>query len=153
MDSPKRRKKPCSICRRWFLPDPRHGRRQKTCDAEACRKQWYRRRQQRWRRKNPDYFPHRRLTRRLKEAEARGDCRPVRRPPAFMAAIPWGLVQTASGLEMAVTTAFLLRILARAGQTSSVAKTRPESRFPRRIMAQSDQTSRDVSGLGADNSS
>jgi hypothetical protein len=44
----------CSICHRWFWPDPRVGARQKTCSkgrAAALRVQT----QARWREHNPDY--------------------------------------------------------------------------------------------------
>ena len=50
------RKRPCRICRRWFLPDPRQIGRQKTCGDPACQSENHRQRCQEWNRKNRDYF-------------------------------------------------------------------------------------------------
>ena len=51
-----RRKRPCSICGRWFAPDPRVGGRQKCCSNPDCQKQRRARTQTAWRRRNPDYM-------------------------------------------------------------------------------------------------
>ena len=50
------RKRPCRICRRWFLPDARQIGRQKTCGDPACQRENHRRRCQEWNRNNRDYF-------------------------------------------------------------------------------------------------
>lgn len=50
------RKRPCRICRRWFLPDPRQIGRQKTCGRAECKKEHHHRQCRQWNRKNPDYF-------------------------------------------------------------------------------------------------
>lgn len=50
------RKRPCRICRRWFLPDPRQIDRQKTCGRAECKREHHRRQCRQWNRKNPDYF-------------------------------------------------------------------------------------------------
>lgn len=55
MPNTKLRKRPCSICRTWFLPDVRQNGRQTTCSAE-CRKERHRRQCERWHRKNKSYF-------------------------------------------------------------------------------------------------
>ncbi|MGM0656593.1 MAG: hypothetical protein ACQETR_14940 [Thermodesulfobacteriota bacterium] len=55
MANTKSGKRPCSICRRWFLPDVRQRGRQKTCSAE-CRKELHRRQCERWNKKNKSYF-------------------------------------------------------------------------------------------------
>ena len=52
MSSPK---KPCSVCGRWFFPDPRVGARQRTCGA-ACSAARRRRVQAAWREGHPDYW-------------------------------------------------------------------------------------------------
>lgn len=49
------RKRPCSICRKWFLPDVRQKGRQTTCSPE-CRKERHRRQCERWNRENKSYF-------------------------------------------------------------------------------------------------
>ena len=43
MPRAKPRKRPCRICRRWYLPDVRHKKRQKTCGAPDCQNEWHRR--------------------------------------------------------------------------------------------------------------
>ncbi len=45
------RKRPCSICRKWFLPDVRQKGRQVTCSPE-CREERHRRKCAEWNRKN-----------------------------------------------------------------------------------------------------
>src|SRR6056297_2132233 len=50
------RKRPCRICKRWFLPDPRVKERQKTCGRPECQREWHRRKCAEWYRSNPDYF-------------------------------------------------------------------------------------------------
>lgn len=50
------RKRPCRICRRWFLPDARLGNRQKTCGDPECKREWHRRQCAQWNRKNQAYF-------------------------------------------------------------------------------------------------
>jgi hypothetical protein len=50
------RKRPCKICRKWFMPDPRQIGRQKTCGDSACQKENHRRQCEQWNRKNRDYF-------------------------------------------------------------------------------------------------
>jgi len=50
------RKRPCRICRKWFMPDPRQTGRQKTCADPECRRENHRRRCAEWNRKNPEYF-------------------------------------------------------------------------------------------------
>ena len=50
------RKKPCCICRRWFLPDVRVGGRQRTCGRPECKDAHQKKTQASWRARNPDYF-------------------------------------------------------------------------------------------------
>lgn len=49
-------KRPCRICRKWFMPDPRQIGRQKTCGDPACRRESHRRQCRQWNRKNTEYF-------------------------------------------------------------------------------------------------
>jgi hypothetical protein len=55
------RKRPCSICRRWFWPDPRVGDRQRVCSAPACQRARRKKTQAAWCDANPSYFAERRL--------------------------------------------------------------------------------------------
>jgi hypothetical protein len=51
-----RGKRPCRICRRWFMPNPRLKDRQKTCGDPECQRRWHTKKCSEWNRKNPDYF-------------------------------------------------------------------------------------------------
>jgi hypothetical protein len=59
------RKRPCKICRRWFLPNPRVGNRQKTCNSPECKTAWHRKQCAKWYRGNKDYFKANYLHRKL----------------------------------------------------------------------------------------
>ena len=50
------RKRPCRICRRWFMPNPRLKDRQKTCGDPECQRRWHKKKCAEWNRRNPDYF-------------------------------------------------------------------------------------------------
>ena len=62
------RKRPCRICRRWFMPNPRVKNRQKTCGDPACKKEWHRRRCAEWNKNNSDYFRSNYLQKKLDSA-------------------------------------------------------------------------------------
>lgn len=51
MPNSRPRKRPCSICRKWFLPDVRQKGRQVTCSPE-CRKERHRRKCAEWNRRH-----------------------------------------------------------------------------------------------------
>ena len=50
------RKRPCRICRRWFMPNPRLKDRQKTCGDPDCQRRWHKKKCAEWNRRNPDYY-------------------------------------------------------------------------------------------------
>jgi len=60
-----RRKRPCCICRHWFFPDNRVGRRQHTCGLPDCQQQRRCKMQAAWRARYPDYFSGRRIQARM----------------------------------------------------------------------------------------
>ena len=95
-----RRKVPCSICRRWFLPDARAGGRQRVCSDPACQRERHRRNCADWRSRNPDYDREGRLKRKLvSEAVSDADqveaCAPLGR-------IDWQAARDLVGLEVSV---------------------------------------------------
>ena len=49
-------KRPCRICRCWFMPNPKVKDDQKTCGDPSCKREWHRKKCAEWNRKNPDYF-------------------------------------------------------------------------------------------------
>ena len=92
---PDARKKPCSICRRWFRPDPRVGTRQHACGQADCKTAQRRKKQADWRKRNPDYFSARRL-------QARSTLSPPPEPlrlPAPLNRLPWDLAQEKFGVQ------------------------------------------------------
>lgn len=60
-----RKKRPCDVCRRWFLPHARAGSRQTVCSDPACQRERHRRSCACWRQQNPDYDRDRRLRERI----------------------------------------------------------------------------------------
>jgi hypothetical protein len=90
-------KRPCRICRRWFVPDRRVGRRQRACSATACQTARRARTQSSWRRRNPDYFiAHRIQRRRLSADETSTAVLPLVLPPP-LSQLPWDLAQEEFG--------------------------------------------------------
>jgi hypothetical protein len=111
-----RRSKPCSICRRWFTPNPRVGMRQRTCGRPECKSKQKQRTQAEWSRRNPSYWAERRLGQQLDQAR-QGDLGGVLRgPPAQMARTPVETAQEAIGIEAVVIVAFISRMLHRGAQ-------------------------------------
>ena len=73
------RKRPCKICRRWFLPNVRLKDRQKTCADPGCQKEWHRRQCADWNKRNTKYFKANYLAKKLKKtAHATSDRRTVK---------------------------------------------------------------------------
>lgn len=133
----KHKKRPCSICRRWFLPDLRVGCRQKTC-SPTCKKALAAKRGAAWRRKNPDYEEHRRLVADLARAERVAiEIQPAGHP---VARLPWRLVQTQLGGKMAVVLAVALRLQSRPHQTPFDVRIRVPTCVPVRLPRVLEQT-------------
>ena len=59
------RKRPCRICKRWFIPHPRLKERQKTCGNPPCQREWHRRKCEQWNHNNIDYFKDNYLDKKL----------------------------------------------------------------------------------------
>ena len=109
-------KRPCCICRRWFVPDRRVGRRQRACSASACQIARRARTQTSWRRRNLDYFiAHRVQRRRLRADEAQGGVLPLVLPPP-LSQLPWDLAQEEFGVAGTDFLGHLGRVLLGAAQ-------------------------------------
>jgi hypothetical protein len=65
-----RRKRPCRICRRWFLPHARCGERQRVCSRAECQRERHRRGCAEWHERNRGYDREERLRGQLTKAEA-----------------------------------------------------------------------------------
>jgi hypothetical protein len=70
MQRTRTRRRPCKICRKWFLPDSRQIGRQKTCGDPACQKENHRRQCAKWNRTNRDYFKANYLSEKLARTKA-----------------------------------------------------------------------------------
>lgn len=109
-----RKKRPCSVCRRWFLPDARVGARQRACDGEECQRERHRRADRAWRAANRDYD----RDRRWRETIAAAKAKPESAPPAPNAppptpGLPWEVVQDEMGVEGRVIIAGVVRVIGR----------------------------------------
>jgi hypothetical protein len=90
-----RRKRPCSICRRWFRPDARTTRHQRVCSRAECQKERRRRTQASWRERNPEYGASYRLDQRRRVGER---AEPLRMP-APLDKVPWQVAKDVMGAE------------------------------------------------------
>jgi hypothetical protein len=61
------RKRPCRVCKRWFIPHPRLKDRQKTCGDQQCQREWHRRKCEQWNHNNVDYFKDNYLDKKLEQ--------------------------------------------------------------------------------------
>ena len=97
------RKRPCRICRRWFVPHPRSGDRQRVCGEAQCQRERHRRACKAWREREGDEERRHRLRQRL------------RREPGHYGAVGtrvrWDVVRDAVGPEVGVIFEELLRVL------------------------------------------
>src|ERR1035437_84641 len=107
---PETRKRPCTICRRWFRPGPRAGDRQRACDAPECQAGRRQKTQARWRNRNPGYAIVWRIDRRA--TQARQPPEPLRLP-APLNQLPWEFAKdqfSAQGVDfIGVMGALILR--------------------------------------------
>lgn len=123
---PRRKKCPCRICKKWFLPNPRLGDRQQTCGASECQRQWHARKCAEWNRKNRAYFQEIYLRRRLESLAADPaeplppPCPPSAPAPPLQAVAPLDyprrVVQEVIGAQQLVIIEYLIRLLARGVQ-------------------------------------
>lgn len=121
-------KRPCSICKRWFYPDPRVGARQQACSDPACQVARRKKTQAKWRATNPDYAIGRRLTVRHAKHAATSQQKPpaqeapaqqkppTPRLPAPLDQLPWDVAQDQFGAQGADFMKEFGRLLVRSGQ-------------------------------------
>lgn len=80
----RRRSSPCSVCRRWFVPDARVRDKQRTCLRPECRAEQRRRTQAAYRRRNAVELAEARLRSQIERVSC-GDLESIRRstPPVL----------------------------------------------------------------------
>ena len=125
------RKRPCRICRRWFLPDPRLKERQMTCGRTDCQREWHRKKCAAWNHKNSDYFKANYLQKKIDTAtQCRGDpeatlpANPVDKLPAsrMQTAMPLEYVKEVIGVQLVIIHEYLAQLLLRRFQEVIMAK-------------------------------
>ena len=104
------RSRPCSVCRKWFTPDPRARKSQTVCGRDECRRERHRRACARWRAANPDYDREDRLRRRLRPEDEQAES----------AQIDWSVVRDVVGLEVAVVVEESSQVIARVARDDIV---------------------------------
>ena len=108
------KKRPCSICRRWFVADPRVRGRQTTCSSAECQQARRARTQRGWREKNPSYQSERRLREQAEKLESSdGESVPLRGLCGEMAEVPWSFGKDAIGSQGVVFMVFFFRLIMR----------------------------------------
>jgi len=119
----KQRRRPCSVCRQWFTPQPRVRHCQRTCGKPACQAEQRARTQRSYRKRNPQYWTERRLQKQLESAADQGAAPPPsRHAPAVFQRIPWELVQDEIGSQAVVLIAFFVRLAVSVPQAAIVAQ-------------------------------
>ncbi len=107
----KRRKRPCRICGKWFIPDPRVGDRQKTCGRDECKRKWHIKKCSQWNREHPDYFREIYLGKKLAGIAAPSKASVSERSTGKPGLIPRNLVQEVIGTQQLVVTEYITRLL------------------------------------------
>ena len=93
---PEARKRPCTICRRWFRPNPRVGSRQRACGNPECQAARRQNTQANWRNRNPGYSIAWRIDQR---AAAQPEASEPLRMPAPLNQLPWDVAKDQFGLQ------------------------------------------------------
>jgi len=110
------KKRPCRICRRWFLPNARVKDRQMTCGDAACKREWHRKKCQEWNRANRDYFRANYLQKKLEAAQSDKASKAHRRaPPRSLSksGLPFRFVQEVIGVQHLIIIEYLAQLLSR----------------------------------------
>src|ERR1019366_1796458 len=90
---PEARKRPCTICRRWFRPSPRVGDRQRACGNPECQTVRRQKTQTNWRNRNPGYA----ISWRIDQRAARTEAPEPLRIPAPLNQLPWNFAKDQFG--------------------------------------------------------
>ena len=108
---PEARKRPCTICRRWFRPDARGGVRQRACSQPECQTARRQKTQASWRSRNSGYAIAWRIDRRATQAQQLPE--PLRLP-APLNQLPWDVAKDHFGVQGAdfigVMSALIIRV-------------------------------------------
>ena len=119
-------KRPCRICKKWFVPSPRLGDRQKTCGDSECQRQWHKRKCAEWNRKNRFISRENYLRNRLNavaspeppQSPSPSPSLPPKPPPQHTSPLyyPRDVVQEVIGVQQLVIIEYIVRLLQRGVQ-------------------------------------
>ena len=110
MQRAKPRKRPCRVCRRWFLPDGRLRNRQKTCGNLECQREWHRKKCAEWNKKNEEYFRTNYLQKKLEAAKSP---EPNLCKSRLKTGLPLKFVQEVIGIQHLIIIEYLAQLLVR----------------------------------------
>ena len=107
------RKKPCTICRRWFRPNSRIGARQRACNNPDCQIARRKKTQASWRARNPDFAAAWRIQQRAQKTNP-----PAERPrlPKPLEKLPWDHVKDQFTPQAVDFIMLLCRLILRASK-------------------------------------
>ena len=143
-------KRPCRICRRWFLPNPRLKERQMTCGRPECQRQWHKKKCAQWNQKNTDYFKTNYLQKKIDTAtQCRGDPGKIQpekhlKVPAsrMKTDMPLAYVTEVIGVQLVIIHEYLAQLLDRRWQKAIHAqhpfKAEPACRLPQKSFSRGD---------------
>ena len=107
------KKRPCRICRHWFVPNPRLKDRQMTCGDPGCKKEWHRRKCREWNRKNTDYFRSNYLQKKLHAACQSGTPPSLRPATRLKSGLPHLFVQEVISIQHLIIIEYFGQLLLR----------------------------------------
>ena len=110
MQKAKPRKRPCRVCRKWFLPDGRLKNRQKTCGNPECQREWHRKKCAEWNKKNEEYFRTNYLQKKLEAAKSP---KPNLCKSRLKTGLPLKFVQEVIGIQHLIIIEYLAQLLVR----------------------------------------
>jgi hypothetical protein len=94
------KKRPCRICRKWFMPSVHEGKRQRVCNSPVCQKERHRGNSRDWRSRHPGWDHAGRLRKRIRVEDTEEAREKIRKNP--LAGFQWDLVREAVGPAVAV---------------------------------------------------
>ena len=110
MQKAKPGKRPCRVCRKWFLPDGRLKNRQKTCGNPECQREWHRKKCAEWNKKNEEYFRTNYLQKKLEAAKS---LEPNLCKSRLKTGLPLKFVQEVIGIQHLIIIEYLAQLLVR----------------------------------------
>ena len=128
-------KRPCSICRQWFLPEPRVRNRQHACGKPECQASRRRKTQASWRRRNRGYALARRIDQRAAQPSE-----PLRMP-APLNQLPWDVAKDQFGPQGTDFIAVMSALIIRSAKDQWAAYLVDPARLPGRLLPPPQKTS------------